>query len=103
MDDRLRLVVVGSIGVDEEENADRQAVLRFQRARLIELEALGFLAKKAVRELAEQAGAVAGGAADAAAVLHVLEGQERLLDDFVRGLTVARGHAADAAGVAADG
>src|SRR5262249_37806551 len=49
-----------------------------------------------------EAGAVAGLAADAAAVLDVLQGEQGFAHDLVRGFPLPGGDAADAAGIAAD-
>src|SRR5262249_4002001 len=58
--------------------------------------------EEALRQLTRQAGAVAALAAHAAAVLDIAQGQKGFFDDLVRRPPLARGDAADAAGVAAD-
>ena len=51
-----------------------------------------------LRQLAGEAGPVAGQAADSASVLDVFQGEERFLDDLVRRFAFTGGHPADTAG-----
>src|SRR5262249_1014221 len=101
LDEGPGLVDLGRVGVEEKEDADGQAVLGPQVPGLVELEALGLFLEEGLRDLARQASAVAGVAADAAAMLEGFESCQGCPHDFRRGLAVFGRHAADAAGVTA--
>ena len=89
------------LGFQEEDDADGEGVFRLQVAGTFEAELLGFFLEVRLRDGNGESRAVAGFAADPAAVFHALEGGERFLNDFERGFAVFRGDAADPAGIAA--
>ena len=89
------------LGFQEEDDADGEGVFRLQVAGTFEAELLGFFLEVRLRDGNGESRAVAGFAADPAAVLHALESGERFLNDFERGFAVFRGDAADPAGIAA--
>ena len=80
-----------------EQGADRV----FARLRQGEAEPVGLLGEELVRDLHQDAGAVAGAriGADRAAVLQIAQDGERVLDQLVRFLALDVGDEADAAGI----
>src|SRR5262245_45455474 len=79
-DDGLRAVAPPRIGIEEEEDADGEAVFGFEGSVSFEAMLAGLFLEEALWQLARQAGAIAGEPADSTAVLDVLQGEERFLD-----------------------
>ena len=73
----------------------------FAGLRQLEAELVGLLGEERVRDLHQDAGAVAGAriGADRAAMLEIAEDRERVLDDLVRLAALDVGDEADAAGI----
>jgi hypothetical protein len=71
-DQLLRRIDLCRVAVEDEDDADGEPVFGLKVAGVVEAEPLGFLFEERLRELAEEAGAVAGVAADAAAVFECL-------------------------------
>ena len=98
-DQLLGPVDLRRVRVEEEEDTEGEPVLGLEVLGLVELEPLGFFLEKSLRNLAGQPGAVAGVAADAAAVFEGFDGDQGPFDHFGGRLPVFGGDAADAAGV----